>query len=151
MMDRYLANYVSCGCLVSRTTTSCPKLPFGTNWAAHLSQVGSFYEFFNKNAIFGIVQPDSPLWLPILALFAVTGLPTAGDLWPEAHPESQLFEQPVLGPSAIANGNGVGRIFTAPSHPETRFVRLGWNIRAVVCLLLQWIYVLTFAGPLCFT
>lgn len=43
-----------------------------------LRQVGSFYEFFNKNAIFGVVEPDSPLWLPILGLFAVTGLPTSG-------------------------------------------------------------------------
>ena len=45
-------------------------------------QVGSFYEYFNKNAIFGVVQPDSFLYLPILALFAFTGLPTAGNKRP---------------------------------------------------------------------
>jgi hypothetical protein len=41
-------------------------------------QVGSVFEYFDKNAIFGVVQPDSPLWLPIIGLFAITGLPTAG-------------------------------------------------------------------------
>ena len=41
-------------------------------------QVGSIFEIINKNPVFGVIQPDSPLWLPILGLFAVTGLPTAG-------------------------------------------------------------------------
>jgi hypothetical protein len=36
------------------------------------------FEYIDKNPIFGVVQPDSPLWAPILGLFAVTGIPTAG-------------------------------------------------------------------------
>jgi hypothetical protein len=36
------------------------------------------FEYFDKNAIFGVIPPDSPLWAPILGLFAFTGLPTAG-------------------------------------------------------------------------
>jgi hypothetical protein len=42
------------------------------------------FEFFNKNPVFGVVQPDSPLYLPILGLFALTGLPTAGWLFYKA-------------------------------------------------------------------
>lgn len=41
-------------------------------------QVGSIFEYANKNAVFGVIQPDSPLWAPILGLFALTGLPMAG-------------------------------------------------------------------------
>lgn len=36
------------------------------------------FEFANKNAIFGVVQPDSFLWAPILGMFALTGIPTSG-------------------------------------------------------------------------
>lgn len=43
--------------------------------------MGSIFEFVNKNAIFGVLGPDSPLYTPILGLFAVTGLPTAGWLF----------------------------------------------------------------------
>ena len=41
-------------------------------------QVGSIFEFANKNAIFGVVKPDSFLWAPILLFFAITGFPSAG-------------------------------------------------------------------------
>lgn len=41
-------------------------------------QVGSIYEFANKNPIFGVIEADSPLYTPILGLFMVTGFPTAG-------------------------------------------------------------------------
>ncbi len=44
------------------------------------AQVGSMFEFANKNAIFGVVQPDNFLWAPILGLFALTGIPTSGML-----------------------------------------------------------------------
>lgn len=43
--------------------------------------VGSVFEFANKNAVFGLLQPDSPLWAPVLGLFAITGLPTAAALF----------------------------------------------------------------------
>ena len=42
-------------------------------------QVGSIYEYFNKNAIFGLVQPGNPAYAPILGFFAITGLPLSGD------------------------------------------------------------------------
>ena len=44
------------------------------------TQVGSVFEIINKNPLFGIVQPSSPVWLPILGFFAVTGVPSAGDI-----------------------------------------------------------------------
>lgn len=46
-----------------------------------IAAVGSIFEYFDRNAIFGVVQPDSPLWAPILGLFGITGLPTAGFLF----------------------------------------------------------------------
>eukprot|EP00882_Tetradesmus_deserticola_P003442 GHRQ01003640.1.p1 GENE.GHRQ01003640.1~~GHRQ01003640.1.p1 ORF type:complete len:196 (+),score=44.04 GHRQ01003640.1:25-612(+) len=46
-----------------------------------IASVGSVFEYLDKNALFGVVQPDSPLWAPILGLFAITGLPTAGFLF----------------------------------------------------------------------
>ncbi|KAI8466053.1 MAG: hypothetical protein J3K34DRAFT_524816 [Monoraphidium minutum] len=46
-----------------------------------IASVGSFFEYADRNPIFGVVQPDSPLWAPILGLFAITGLPTAGFLF----------------------------------------------------------------------
>ncbi|WIA28192.1 hypothetical protein OEZ86_010755 [Tetradesmus obliquus] len=46
-----------------------------------IASVGSVFEYFDKNAIFGVIQPESPLWLPIIGLFAITGLPTAAFLF----------------------------------------------------------------------
>lgn len=43
-----------------------------------IAAVGSIFEFVDRNAIFGVIQPDSPLWAPILLFFGVTGFPTAG-------------------------------------------------------------------------
>ena len=54
------------------TCNGMPMFPF--------LQVGSVFEIINKNPLFGIVQPSSPLWLPILGFFAVTGVPSAGDI-----------------------------------------------------------------------
>lgn len=56
------------------------------------------FEFANKNAIFGVITPDSFLWAPILGLFALTGIPTSGMLRnypntnsPHAMPRARLF------------------------------------------------------------
>lgn len=46
-----------------------------------IAAVGSVFEFVNKNAIFGVLPPESPLYAPILGLFALTGLPSAGWLF----------------------------------------------------------------------
>ena len=43
-----------------------------------IAAVGSVFEFINKKAVFGVIEPESPLWLPILAFFALTGLPLSG-------------------------------------------------------------------------
>jgi hypothetical protein len=45
-----------------------------------IAAVGSVFEYFNKNAIFGVVPPDSPFWTPILGIFVFTGFPSAGFL-----------------------------------------------------------------------
>ena len=45
--------------------------------------MGSIYEYFNKNPIFGLVQPGNPLYTPILGFFALTGLPLSGAQRPE--------------------------------------------------------------------
>jgi hypothetical protein len=34
--------------------------------------------------VFDVIQPDSPLYTPILGFFAITGLPTAGYLFYKA-------------------------------------------------------------------
>ena len=47
-------------------------------------QIGSVFEYANQHAIFDVIQPDSPLYAPILGFFAVTGLPTAGFLFYKA-------------------------------------------------------------------
>jgi hypothetical protein len=57
------------------------ELPFGlyllfSSFVA-IAAIGSIFEFFNKNAIAGVIQPDNPLWAPILLVFGLTGLPTA--------------------------------------------------------------------------
>lgn len=46
-----------------------------------IASVGSIFEYLDRNAVFGVIQPDSPLWAPVLGLFAITGLPTAGFLF----------------------------------------------------------------------
>ena len=45
------------------------------------AQVGSIFEYANQRPVFDVIQPDSPLYAPILGFFALTGLPTAGFLF----------------------------------------------------------------------
>ena len=44
-------------------------------------QVGSIFEYANKHAIFDVIEPDSPLYAPILGVFVFTGFPTAAFLF----------------------------------------------------------------------
>ena len=44
----------------------------------HCLQTGSWFEFANKNAVFGVLRPENPLWAISLVFFGVTGYPTAG-------------------------------------------------------------------------
>jgi hypothetical protein len=46
--------------------------------------VGSCFELANQNALFGVIQPDNFLYYPILGVFILTGLPSAGVLWSKA-------------------------------------------------------------------
>lgn len=46
-----------------------------------IAAVGSIFEFIDRNPVFGVIEPDSPLWAPILLTFAVTGIPMAGGRW----------------------------------------------------------------------
>lgn len=43
-------------------------------------QVGSVFEYFDGNAVFGVLPPENPLWAPVLGFFAITGIPTAGEM-----------------------------------------------------------------------
>jgi len=55
-------------------------LPFGVYLFSCLISaivtVGSLFEFANAKPVFNVIQPDSNLWLPILAIFVVLGAPT---------------------------------------------------------------------------
>ena len=55
----------------------------GSNKELHSSvcvmQTGSWFELANKNAIFGVLGPENPLWSIILGFFGVSGYPTAGE------------------------------------------------------------------------
>lgn len=53
-------------------------------------QTGSWFELANKNAIFGVLGPDNPLWSIILGFFGISGYPTAGEL-PAANNTYDLF------------------------------------------------------------
>mmetsp|Transcript_18932 Transcript_18932/g.56412 ORF Transcript_18932/g.56412 Transcript_18932/m.56412 type:complete len:178 (+) Transcript_18932:75-608(+) len=58
----------------------------GVPWALYLvasvliaiAAVGCIFEYTDRNAFFGLIQPDSPLWAPVLITLAVTGFPSAG-------------------------------------------------------------------------
>eukprot|EP01024_Parvocaulis_polyphysoides_P068778 TRINITY_DN8395_c0_g1_i2.p2 TRINITY_DN8395_c0_g1~~TRINITY_DN8395_c0_g1_i2.p2 ORF type:complete len:156 (+),score=18.19 TRINITY_DN8395_c0_g1_i2:129-596(+) len=60
-------------------------LPFGVYLIASalvsIAAIGSIFVFANKQDVFGVVPPTSPLYAPILGFFAFTGLPTAGFLF----------------------------------------------------------------------
>ena len=63
-------------------------LPFGvyllTSAIVAIAAVGSIFEYTSKNPIFDVIEADSPLYAPILGLFALTGLPTSGYLFYKA-------------------------------------------------------------------
>ncbi|KAJ9518890.1 hypothetical protein QJQ45_026252 [Haematococcus lacustris] len=69
----------------SRAAQTSNKLP----WQAGLlgsvlvaiAATGSIYEYQSHNAIFGVLQPDNPLWAPILLVMSVSGYPVAGLLF----------------------------------------------------------------------
>ena len=48
------------------------------------TQVGSCFELANQNPLFGLISPDNFLYYPILGVFILTGVPSAGMLWSKA-------------------------------------------------------------------
>ncbi|KAG0492205.1 hypothetical protein HPP92_005603 [Vanilla planifolia] len=46
-----------------------------------IAAVGSIFEYINQRPVFGIVNPDSIFYTPLLAFFTFTGLPTSAFLW----------------------------------------------------------------------
>ena len=59
----------------ARPPPPLPPLPLA------MLQVGSIFEYTARNPVFGVLPPSSPLYTPVLGLFALTGLPTAGWLF----------------------------------------------------------------------
>lgn len=63
-------------------------LPFGVyllgSAIVAIAAVGSIFEYVNNNPIFDIIESDSPLYAPILGLFAISGIPTSGFLFYKA-------------------------------------------------------------------
>ncbi|WPT14415.1 hypothetical protein PSENEW3_00000545 [Picochlorum sp. SENEW3] len=63
-------------------------LPFGVyllfSAMVAIAAIGSIFEYANKNPIFDVIYPDSPFYAPILGVFAITGVPTAGYLFYKA-------------------------------------------------------------------
>ncbi|GAB5363551.1 hypothetical protein AAMO2058_000893200 [Amorphochlora amoebiformis] len=57
------------------------SVPFGFyligSGLVSIASIGSGFEIAAKNPVFGVIPPESPLWLPILAFFAITGIPSA--------------------------------------------------------------------------
>jgi hypothetical protein len=71
--------------------------------------VGSIFEWTAKNPIFGVLPPDNFLYTPILGLFALTGLPTAGA-------ESRIGSRS----NDIGRDNGVA-LYSSPISPSGQF------------------------------
>ncbi|XP_062073529.1 uncharacterized protein LOC133777803 [Humulus lupulus] len=46
-----------------------------------IAAIGSVFEYVNQKPVFGIVNPDSIFYAPLLGFFAFTGIPTSAYLW----------------------------------------------------------------------
>ncbi|GJN14782.1 hypothetical protein PR202_gb01641 [Eleusine coracana subsp. coracana] len=46
-----------------------------------IAAIGSIFEYTNQRPVFGIINPDSALYAPLLGFFVFTGIPTSGFLW----------------------------------------------------------------------
>ncbi|KAK3138420.1 hypothetical protein QOZ80_5AG0368760 [Eleusine coracana subsp. coracana] len=49
--------------------------------ASAIAAIGSIFEYTNQRPVFGIINPDSALYAPLLGFFVFTGIPTSGFLW----------------------------------------------------------------------
>ncbi|XP_043703214.1 uncharacterized protein LOC122653457 [Telopea speciosissima] len=46
-----------------------------------IAAIGSVFEYVNQKPVFGILNPDSIFYVPVLGFFAFTGFPTSAFLW----------------------------------------------------------------------
>uniref|UniRef100_A0A803PR84 Uncharacterized protein n=1 Tax=Cannabis sativa TaxID=3483 RepID=A0A803PR84_CANSA len=46
-----------------------------------IAAIGSVFEYANQKPVFGVVNPDSIFYAPLLGFFAFTGIPTSAYLW----------------------------------------------------------------------
>ncbi|KAA8547625.1 hypothetical protein F0562_004054 [Nyssa sinensis] len=46
-----------------------------------IAAIGSVFEYLNQRPVFGIVNPDSVFYAPLLGFFAFTGIPSSAFLW----------------------------------------------------------------------
>ncbi|XP_042485953.1 uncharacterized protein LOC122066192 [Macadamia integrifolia] len=46
-----------------------------------IAAIGSVFEYVNQKPVFGVLNPDSIFYVPLLGFFAFTGVPTSAFLW----------------------------------------------------------------------
>ncbi|PIA26289.1 hypothetical protein AQUCO_09500038v1 [Aquilegia coerulea] len=46
-----------------------------------IAAIGSIFEYINEKPVFGVLNPDSIFYAPLLGFFAFTGVPTSAFLW----------------------------------------------------------------------
>ncbi|KAH8518203.1 hypothetical protein H0E87_000146 [Populus deltoides] len=46
-----------------------------------IAAIGSIFEYVNQRPVFGVVNPDSIFYAPLLGFFAFTGIPFSAFLW----------------------------------------------------------------------
>ncbi|KAK3000851.1 hypothetical protein RJ639_022385 [Escallonia herrerae] len=46
-----------------------------------IAAIGSVFEYLNQRPVFGVLNPDSIFYVPVLGFFAFTGIPTSAFLW----------------------------------------------------------------------
>ncbi|XP_078439479.1 uncharacterized protein LOC144709729 [Wolffia australiana] len=46
-----------------------------------IAAIGSIFEYVNEKPVFGVIQPDSAFYAPLLGFFVFTGIPVSGFLW----------------------------------------------------------------------
>ncbi|KAM7262703.1 hypothetical protein ACFE04_000386 [Oxalis oulophora] len=67
------------------TSQEKADFPFGFYLIASavtaIAAVGSIFEYANQKPVFGVVNPDSLFYTPLLGFFVFTGIPVSGFLW----------------------------------------------------------------------
>lgn len=65
--------------------STATELPFFvyllTSAITAIAAIGSIFEYSNQKPVFGVIQPDSIFYAPLLGFFVFTGIPLSGFLW----------------------------------------------------------------------